>query len=233
MRTFTVEHDGVALHVTRGGSGPLLVLCPGLSVSQVDLDGLISLLRKDFEVVAFDLRGHGRSSAGEYSFEGFLADLRAVMAGLPSPILVGYSLGADLAVHYAASAPVASLVLIDGGNPLPEAFITGEYVEEFREIFAGVTGPLTPEDVLRVNLEIDAVRLGILERYEAIDAPIRVVTSTWIAGEDGPARHNELWRAGWARLAEARPEIPMTRLATDHGLVFSHPEEVAAAVRAA
>lgn len=226
MRTFTVEHDGIELHVTRGGTGRPLVFCPGLSVSQEDLADLIALLREDFDVVAFDLSGHGRSSAGPFTFEGFYADLSAVMdaVALESPVLVGYSLGADLAVRYAASHPVGALVVVDGANPLVEPFITDEYLPEFREIFGD-------PDVLRLNMEVDAVRLGILDWWHRVTAPVTVVTSTWIAGEDGPARHNALWLDGFERLAREVPGVGVTRLRADHGLVVTHAGEVAGVVR--
>src|SRR2546430_14209015 len=95
--TFTVHPDGVRIAISRGGRGRPLVLCPGLSSTQADLHELAELLRRDHDVVTFDLRGHGlASAAGEYSFDGFLADLAAVMAegGPRKPVLVGYSLGA-------------------------------------------------------------------------------------------------------------------------------------------
>ncbi|MZD04409.1 alpha/beta fold hydrolase, partial [Streptomyces sp. SID5785] len=121
----TVHHDGVAISVTRGGRGRPLVLCPGLLSTQADLHELTSLLRRDHDVITFDLRGHGLTSAADrYSFDAFLGDLGAVLAALDlpaPPVLVGHSLGADLAVHHAAGHPdaVDGLVLIDGANPLP------------------------------------------------------------------------------------------------------------------
>jgi esterase len=120
---FTVHHNGVTIRVSRGGRGQLLVLCPGLLTTQADLHELIELLRRDYDVVTFDLRGHGLSSpADRYTFEAFPSDFDAMITELgnrelPSaPMLVGHSLDADLAVHYAAEQPdaVAELVLIDG-----------------------------------------------------------------------------------------------------------------------
>lgn len=96
---FEVHRYGVTISVSRGGRGQPLVLCPGLLTTQADLHELIDLLRRDHDVVAFDLRGHGLSSpADRYSFEAFLGDLDAVVTALGhcSPLLVGHSLGADL-----------------------------------------------------------------------------------------------------------------------------------------
>ncbi|MFI6375846.1 alpha/beta fold hydrolase [Streptomyces sp. NPDC050546] len=242
-RHLTVQHDDVTIAVSRGGRGRPLVLCPGLNCTQADLHELIDLLRRDHEVVTFDLRGHGLSSAaGRYSFDAFLGDLRAVLSELelPSaPVLVGYSLGADLAVHYAAECPgtIAGLVLIDGANPLPEPFLTDLDLAEFRalaEAEAARQVSLTARDILDLGLEMDAVRSGILDRYQRIDLPVQVIMSTAIAGnrtEGRAPRHNQLWRDGVERLIRERPHISAHWLDTDHGLVFTHASDIAEIIR--
>ena len=155
-KTFTIHHNAVTVPVSRGGWGRPLVLCPGLSSTQADLHELTELLRRDHDVVTFDRRGHGLASAADrYSFEAFLADLAAVMAelgrlDLPSPpVLVGYSLGADLAVHYASERPgaVAEIVLIDGANPLPEPIMPEADLTEF--LRAMLDDPAAQEAVAR------------------------------------------------------------------------------------
>jgi esterase len=252
---FTVHHDGVTIPVSRGGQGPLLVLCPGLLTTQADLHELTELLRRDHEVVTFDLRGHGLASAADrYTFEAFLGDLAAVLAelgrlDLPSPpTLVGHSLGADLAVHYAAENPgaVAELVLIDGANPVPEPFITEADLPEFRamaedlrhesELVKGTAGQvlLTAQDILDLNLEIDVVRFGILDRYRKINSPISMIMSTWMAGESGEGRarwRNQNWRAGIERLVRERPHVSTSWLDADHRLVVTHAPEIAQIIR--
>ncbi|MEV3920433.1 alpha/beta fold hydrolase [Actinomadura coerulea] len=248
---FTIHHDGVTTPVSRGGRGRPLVLCPGLNSTQADLRELAEQLRRDFEVVTFDLRGHGLASAADrYSFEAFLSDLVAVMAelerfDLPSaPVLVGYSLGADLAVHYASEHPgtVAELVLIDGANPVPEPFITEALLPEFRAMWEDMATAqqaargtarqvlLTAQEILDLNVEIDVVRSEILDRYRKIDLPISMIMSTSMAGESGEghaARLNQNWRAGVERLVGEQPHIATSWLDADHGLVFTHAPEIA------
>ncbi|WP_327097850.1 alpha/beta hydrolase [Nocardia vinacea] len=257
MRHFTIHHDGVTIPVSRGGEGRPLVLCPGLSSTQADLHELAELLRRDHDVVTFDLRGHGLASAADrYSFEAFLSDLAAVMVevgrlDLPSaPVLVGYSLGADLAVHYASEHPdtIAELVLIDGANPVPDPFITEADLPEFRAMFddpamrheaeqaEGTPRQvlLTAQDILDLNLEIDAVRSEILDRYRRIDRPISMIMSTSMAGAGSEGRtpwRNQNWRAGIERLVRDRPHIATTWLDADHGLVFTHTTEIARIIR--
>ncbi|MGI5350079.1 alpha/beta fold hydrolase [Streptomyces sp. CA-250714] len=253
VRHFTVHHDGVTIPVSRGGRGRPLVLCPGLNSTQADLHELTGLLRRDHDVVTFDLRGHGLASAADrYSFDAFLSDLGAVLAepgclGLPSaPVLVGYSLGADLAVHHASEHPdtVAGLVLIDGANPLPEPFITAVDLAGFRTMAEDLaTGQeaerirgtarqvsLTAQDIHGLNLEMDVIRSGLLDRYRKIDCPISMVMSSAIAGDSGEGRaprHNRLWRAGVERLVREQPHISTSWLDADHRLVFTHAPEVA------
>ncbi|MFC9510286.1 alpha/beta hydrolase [Streptomyces sp. NPDC057002] len=252
-RHLAIQHHGVTIAVSRGGRGRPLVLCPGLNCTQADLYELIDLLRRDHDVVAFDLRGHGLSSAAErYSFDAFLGDLRAVMGDLelPSaPLLVGYSLGADLAVHYAAECPdgVAGLVLIDGANPLPEPFVADVDLAEFREMARQTVEQskgrerarqvlLSAEDVFELGLEMDAVRAGILGRYQEVDGAVRMIMSRAIAGR-GPAgrapRHNRLWRAGVERLVRERANVSVSWLDADHRLVFTHGPDIAEIVRSA
>ncbi|MGP4008405.1 alpha/beta fold hydrolase [Streptomyces sp. 4N124] len=255
MRHYTVHHDGVRIPISRGGRGRPLVLCPGLNSTQADLRELTELLRRDHDVTTFDLRGHGLASAADrYTFDAFLSDLVAVLAelgrsALPSPpVLVGYSLGADLAVHYAAEChdAVAGLVLIDGANPLPEPFITDVDLADFRamaedqaqrsERAKGTAHQvsLTAKDILDLNLEIDEVRSGILDRYRQIDHSITMIMSTAIAGDstEGRApRHNRLWRAGVERLVHERPHVSASWLDTGHGLVFTHAPDIADIIR--
>ncbi|WP_207921237.1 alpha/beta fold hydrolase [Micromonospora sp. KC721] len=257
MRQFTVHHDDVTIPIYRGGQGRPLVLCPGLNSTHADLHELIELLQRDYDVVTFDLRGHGLASAADrYSFKAFLSDLVAVMAELghldlpAAPVLVGYSLGADLAVHYASEHPgtVAELVLIDGANPVPEPFITEALAPQFRAMWEDLTMQqeavrgtarqvlLTAEEILDLNIEIDAVRSGILDRYRKIDQPISMIMSTSMAGDSGEVhalRLNQNWRAGVERLVREQPQITASWLDADHRLVFTRAPEIARIIRSA
>ena len=228
----TIHHDGVTIPVTRGGRGRPLVLCPGLLTTQDDLRELVELLRLDHEVVSFDLRGHGRSSPGSrYTFDAFLGDLTAVLATLDEPpLLVGHSLGADLAVHHAAEHPVAGLVLIDGANPVPSPFLGPEDLPEFRAMAAelAVGQALSAADILDLNLEIDAVRGSILDRFRRLDCPVTMIMSTSMAGEGGRAAwRNQNWRAGIERLTREVPSVVTHWLDAGHGLVVTHAREIA------
>jgi pimeloyl-ACP methyl ester carboxylesterase len=77
-----------------------------------------SALPARHDLLRVDLRGHGESpTLGRIGLETWGADLLALLDALQAPagILVGHSLGAQVAMHLAATAPqrVAALVLID------------------------------------------------------------------------------------------------------------------------
>ncbi|MFJ4685523.1 alpha/beta fold hydrolase [Streptomyces sp. NPDC088789] len=261
LQHFTVHHDGVTIPVTRGGGrGRTLVLCPGLCSTQADLHELITLLRHDHDVVTFDHRGHGLTSAGGgYTFDAFLGDFTAVMAAVMTvpehprpaepPVLVGYSLGADLAVHHTAASPgsVAGLVIVDGANPVPGPFVTEADLADFRamadatrreaERFRGTPRRvlLTTEDILELQRETDRVRAVLLDRYREIEHPVSLIMSTTLAGDraEGRAPHyNHLWRTGVARLVRERPGTSVNWFDADHRLVFTHARQIAQTVRA-
>ncbi|MFD4402806.1 alpha/beta fold hydrolase [Nocardia sp. NPDC058499] len=251
LQHFSIDHEGGTVSVSRGGRGRTVVLCPGLYSTQAGLHVLIELLRRDHDVVAFDLRGHGLSTpAARYSFADFLGDLAAVVAAVrlsdPAPVLAGYSLGADLAAHYASVHPggVGGLVLVDGANPIPEPFLSAADMPEFRAMWENSAAPdrddtrdaadrvsLTAQQILDLNQELDMIRTRtLLGRYRDIDAPISMIMSASMAGGGAGERtrwRNRNWREGIERLSRARPDITTHWLDADHGLAFTHAPEIA------
>jgi 3-oxoadipate enol-lactonase len=115
--------NGIGLNYEQAGSGPDLVLIPGLGASvnawYAQLKGLSPVLR----VTAVDLRGHGLSEKppGPYNLSLFATDVAALMQHLDlgPAVVVGSSMAALIAVELAATHPqrVAALVLV-GGFPV-------------------------------------------------------------------------------------------------------------------
>ena len=107
---------------TWGGTGQPLVLLHGLASTHRIWDFVAPLLAQDFWVVAPDQRGHGESAKtdGGYDFATVAADLNGLLRALKteSPILVGHSWGANVALEHAATyqAEPGGLCLIDGGT---------------------------------------------------------------------------------------------------------------------
>ncbi len=102
-----------------------VVLLHGMADLARSMEPLAESLRDRYRVVAFDARGHGRSShPGAYSVLHFVADLAAVLdhLDLDQPILVGHSLGGHSVANYAGLYPdrVSAAVLLEGLGPPAE-----------------------------------------------------------------------------------------------------------------
>jgi len=145
MRSFVLVVKGLRLHGLRwddhGGGRPALLLHGLASNARIWEHVAPALAEGGLAPVAIDLRGHGLSDKPEAGYElaTFSADLRAAVRDLDlrSPILIGHSWGAGLALHLAASGlgegkTPAAIVLVDGGisqlDDLPGA--TWERVSE-------------------------------------------------------------------------------------------------------
>jgi pimeloyl-ACP methyl ester carboxylesterase len=120
-----VGTDGVELAMRvfdpPSDDAPGLLLHHGLASSSHIWDLMLPSLTRRFAVVAFDARGHGRSSkpTSGYGFDRVVADAIAVAdsVGLHRPILMGHSWGAMVALEAVAAHPrrFAGAILVDGG----------------------------------------------------------------------------------------------------------------------
>ncbi len=129
---------------------PPLLLLHGLYDRWETWEPVVPALAERFRVIAYDLRGHGRSSqpAGGYALSDYADDTARLLArlGLAQPVVViGFSLGALVAIVLAAERPelVRAVVLED--PPLA-----------------------APNDATRLWLEalLEAKRSGIEAAYE-------------------------------------------------------------------
>ena len=108
------------LHFERRGSGPAVMLLHGFTGSSSSMNEISLALARDFEVIAPDLPGHGCSIAADdgpvHSFDDCLDRLAATLekAGHARAHLIGYSMGARLALAFAVRFPerLESLLLI-------------------------------------------------------------------------------------------------------------------------
>ena len=115
----TCEINGITLHYERMGTGPPLLLLHGLGSCARDWEGQTDAFAEHYDVVAPDLRGHGRSDKppGPYSIPLFTADVAAFIDHLQlGPMhVVGLSMGGMVAFQLALDAPglVASLTAVN------------------------------------------------------------------------------------------------------------------------
>ena len=118
-----VKLRGVDTHVLRWGdaSSPKLFLLHGWMDVAASFQFLVDAFARDWHVVAYDLRGFGRSAwqPQGYWFADYVADLEALVDALApgEPLrIAGHSLGSNVAMHYAGLRPdrVAEVIALDG-----------------------------------------------------------------------------------------------------------------------
>jgi pimeloyl-ACP methyl ester carboxylesterase len=101
--------------------GPTIVCIHGLTANHTCWASVADVLSPAHRLIAYDLRGRGESDKPEkgYSLALHGEDLLGLLDhfGLKKAVLVGHSLGAHIAVRFAAVHPerIAKLVLVDGG----------------------------------------------------------------------------------------------------------------------
>lgn len=112
--------NGAPLPVERRGRGPAIMLLHGFTGTARGMDAIAQAFEDDYDVIAPDLPGHGRSAAAGqragYGFDDGIDDLVATLlaSGHQRAHWIGYSMGARLALGCAVRHPqrVASLALI-------------------------------------------------------------------------------------------------------------------------
>jgi non-heme chloroperoxidase len=154
--------DGTRIHVRTAGSGPTVVLAHGYGVTLLEWNVIwTQLLELGCRCVAFDLRGHGRSTVGVDGIGStqMAGDYHAVLTELDiqDAVLVGHSTGGFLAIKAMLEHPDLSDRL--------RGFVA----------FASTAG-----DILRGSpqnrLQIPLIQLGVMEWVS------RSPTYSWMFG---------------------------------------------------
>jgi len=168
---------GVALRGDLRGDpdDPLVLLVHGGGQTRdVWHDAAAALVRAGRQVIALDLRGHGKSewpADGRYDFGAYVEDLRAILAQLPSrPVIVGASLGgwvAAVAVGEEGGHLASGLILADAPPDLDLSNIR-EAANALRAASETAKGAWDPRALERFGLE-DA-----LKRFKQAAPKIRV-----------------------------------------------------------
>ncbi|MEE6260840.1 alpha/beta fold hydrolase [Plantactinospora sonchi] len=145
-----------------GGSGAPLLLLHGAGGNLATVTELARMLRPAHRVVTLDLRGHGRSGDGPWTWDAVLDDLATVVdeLDLDRPAVAGLSLGGMLAALWAARHPDCPGAVSLDGNPPParpedlaglDPDRAAAELARLRQVFAAMAGamarPLTADQV--------------------------------------------------------------------------------------
>jgi pimeloyl-ACP methyl ester carboxylesterase len=118
-QTDRIEMEVGALHVERQGTGPGVILIPGLSSGSWVWRGTAPRLAKQHTIYLVTLPGFdGRPAVVGATLVSLRSDLAALIESqkLEKPVLVGHSLGGALSLAFAAehSALIRGVVTVDG-----------------------------------------------------------------------------------------------------------------------
>jgi pimeloyl-ACP methyl ester carboxylesterase len=222
---------GVELSVTDDGDGPAVLLLHGLTATRrYVVMGSTALQRGGHRVVAFDARGHGRSSPGPaaeaYGYELLAADALAVMdaLGIERAVLAGASMGAHTLLRVALTAParVAGLVVITPAYDGDPSEVEGRF-DRWDALAAGlraggVEGFLDAYGVPPVALGLrDTVLKVIRQRLALHEHPDAVADALQAVPRSRPFERLEALRAIGA---------PTVVVASSDGADPEHPEAI-------
>jgi pimeloyl-ACP methyl ester carboxylesterase len=118
-----LDRDGVGIYYETHGAGPAMLLSHGYGATCRMWDGQVAEFGDRFQVIVWDMRGHGQSDSPQdpaaYSEAHSVADMAALLrhCGAARAVVGGLSLGgvAALAFHLAQPAMVRALMLFDTG----------------------------------------------------------------------------------------------------------------------
>jgi pimeloyl-ACP methyl ester carboxylesterase len=180
------EIRGVKLYYQIVGEGPPLLLLHGGLGSSEDFTKFVAEFSKNFKIIAFDRRGHGRSfdNSEPYSYADMAEEAKAFLDFLriDSTFVLGFSDGGVAGYHLAAKYPrmVKKLVAI-GANSRVDG-MNAEMVEWTKT-------QLTPETAAKVLPDVAASYRALNPSPENFADFIRKSQALWlrdpyIAAED-------------------------------------------------
>ncbi len=241
---YKIANGEVQLAVSESGQGQTLLFFNGGGATQVSWKRIIRELSGQYRIVTFDFRSQGKTTRSpDVTFESFLSDAEVIMdkvAG-PRPLVIGWSLGADLAVWYAARHPgrVAGVFLIDGAVPV-NLVVDPEETRRRLNTPAVKFGPLllslvgmgyrlSPDELANLTIDLNTRREQLLSVYEQLDCPVEMVLATKPSGEKGERaeQNNKRWRTGGEQLAHLHPTYSIHWLDGTHLLPFKEPAKLA------
>ncbi|MEV4276241.1 alpha/beta fold hydrolase [Actinoplanes xinjiangensis] len=172
-----------------GGDDPPLLLVHGAGGNLAQMTTLARALRPHHRVVTLDLRGHGRSADGDWSWDAALGDLAAVCVqlDLERPAVVGHSLGGMLAALWGQRHPESPGIVSLDGNPPPTR----------PEHLPGLDPAKAAAELARLHAVFDAVEAAAGQVIPADQLP-DLVESQQMAARDMGA-NEKVWVEGFRR----------------------------------
>jgi pimeloyl-ACP methyl ester carboxylesterase len=206
-----IDIDGVKINYQRQGDvGPTLVLLHGNSGCKEVFEHQFSYFKSGrFSVLALDLPGHGKSANAvhpqtDYTIPGYawLVDRVLAQLNVDDYILVGWSLGGNIALEMAGCGTSAKGLMIFGAPPIGPGMenIEKAYTPETFDTAAGESQ--TPTEQLDAFVQaiygtLDPIPSEFFACAHRTDAISReIMMSHWMGGGDGHRQYDTIAKWG-------------------------------------
>jgi pimeloyl-ACP methyl ester carboxylesterase len=223
----------IEMHYERRGSGPVVMLVPGLSLDSRAWDPVAQILEPELSCLMPDNRGAGLSSVpkGPYTVAEMAGDIYGLLMilGVEQAVVVGHSMGGYLALQLALDSPelVRALVLVSTSATGRRSLLG--MPEEVRRVLTRTSGPI--EEILR-----DTVLASVGSRFLA-EHPDRVERFVAARIDRPPRGRGVLGQRAAAdgfdirdRLWEVRCPCAVLHGTDDRLIPFARGEELAAGI---
>ncbi|GAA5200862.1 hypothetical protein GCM10023322_79670 [Rugosimonospora acidiphila] len=244
-----VEDTALAVTDTRGPGRPVIYL-NGSYATQANWRPVTAELGSAWRHLTYDERARGKSKrSADYSFAACLRDIDAVLKAreVRRPVLVGWSYGAALALHWAARNPdrVAGVVMVDGGYPWDYlATVEGDGREQIRKLFRrfrwtmpltrrlGLSARMTADQHADVNIELNEIVAAGDPVFDRIACPMRFIVASGSSLGSTEEGHTAM-RATLDPVLKRNPNVKVSAtVASNHSTVVRKDyRAIAAAVR--
>ncbi|WP_368861717.1 alpha/beta fold hydrolase [Actinospica durhamensis] len=233
-----VPVEDTALAVTdTGGPGRPVVYLNGSYATQRNWRPVTAELGASWRHITYDERARGNKSkkSADYSFEACLRDIEAVLdaRGVTRPVLVGWSYGAALALHFAASHPdrVAGVVMVDGGYPWDYlATVEGgpdAGRAQIRKLFRrfaftmpvtrrlGLSARMSADQHADVNIELNEIVAAGAPVFDRVTCPMRFIVASGSSLGSTEEGHTAM-RATLDPVLERNPNVRVSATVTSN-----------------
>lgn len=174
-----IKTNNINLYYEVSGEGQPLLFIHGLGSSTRDWEIQVEEFSKTYQVITWDLRGHGQSDkpAGPYSLPMFAADAAGLLNSLniKSAHVVGLSLGGGIAFQLAIDYPqlVKTMVIVNSAPELIIRRLKDRFGIGLRFVIVRLLGMRKMGEVLSKRLfpkdEHDSLRTTFVERWAEND----------------------------------------------------------------
>ncbi len=176
-----------------GGPGQAIIYLNGSYASQRHWKRVVNELGPAYRHILYDERARGKSKKSkDYSFNACLRDLSVLIKErqIEKPILVGWSYGAILAVHWACANPgiASGIVAIDSAVPFG---LTGQEAQQrIYKLFNrykwvlpilssfGLAARMSARQHAEINIEINEISANLEPVLLDMQIPVRYVLAT-------------------------------------------------------